>query len=258
MREQLALFRQNMHLVAGRFVPRPRRPLTAKPTPFAPHILVGRANHAIDVNALDGGEARLQRWLESHGATVTNPVPGEAWHMVISGRDLARLYHKFKSRPKLKVTIARPATKMSKAGVEFLVREEGLVPHAYNDSEGHATFGVGHLIHLGPVTEADRREWGTPTNPKTRAFALRVFRRDLKSYEATVREAVRVPLQAHEFDALVSLCFNIGRAGFRESTVVKRLNAGRRRAAADAFLMWDKPAVLKPRRERERNLFLGR
>lgn len=92
--EQTALFRQNMRWNGVRWVQRPGRPLTAFPTPNAPHIFRGRHAHALDVNALDGGEARLQSWLERKGAKVTNPVKGEPWHMVVSGADLKELAEK--------------------------------------------------------------------------------------------------------------------------------------------------------------------
>ncbi len=150
------------------------------------------------------------------------------------------------------------ARAISKAGLEFLIKEEGVVPYAYNDPAGHATFGVGHLIHLGPVNDADRVKWGTKTRPKSREFVLEVLDKDLDKYEEAVRDAVSVRLKQHEFDALVSLCFNIGVAGFKGSTVVKRLNVGDRKGAAEAILMWNKPSILIPRRLREQALFLNK
>jgi lysozyme len=39
--------------------------------------------------------------------------------------------------------------------------------------------------------------------------------------------------------------------------MVKRINAGDFRGAADAILMWNKPSILIPRRRRERELFLN-
>jgi lysozyme len=42
---------------------------------------------------------------------------------------------------------------------------------------------------------------------------------------------------------MVSLAFNIGAAGYRSSTVLRRHRAGAYRAAADAFLLWDKAHV---------------
>jgi D-alanyl-D-alanine carboxypeptidase len=95
MTEQQALFRQNMRWNGFRWVQRPGRPLTAFPSPLAPHIRSGRHAHAIDVNSLDGGETRLQRWLERHGAHPTNPVPNESWHVELTGRDLKRLAERF-------------------------------------------------------------------------------------------------------------------------------------------------------------------
>ena len=147
----------------------------------------------------------------------------------------------------------------SRKGRAFLIAQEGVRRYAYNDSEGHATFGVGHLIHLGPVTAADRRKWGTPERPRSMRFVNRVLRRDLRKYERAVRRAVGRRLYQHRFDACVSLCFNIGTGGFERSTVARELRRhepGFARRAADAFLLWDQPRVLLPRRHRERALFL--
>jgi lysozyme len=164
---------------------------------------------------------------------------------------------------------ARPwigATRASRKGLDFLVRQEGVRRWAYNDSQGHATFGVGHLIHLGPVTEEDRRRWGTPAHPKPMTFVLEVLRVDLRPREAAVRRATGASrvgkrrLHPHEFDACLSLCFNIGEGAFEQSSVARHIREGRGhghfKAAALAFLMWDRPPELLPRRKREQALFL--
>lgn len=176
-------------------------------------------------------------------------------------RDALGAYKAAKAvRQRLDVQIAqaqRPTT-MSPKGLDFLVAQEGFIPYAYNDSQGHATFGVGHLLHHGPVTAADRAKWGTKAKPKPRALVLRVLREDLaKRFEPAVRETVKRPLKAHQFDALVSMAFNIGAGGFRGSTVAKRLNAGDFHGAADAMMMWRKPPEIIPRRRRERRLFIN-
>ena len=67
------------------------RPVAARPSPTAPHIRTGRPDHAIDVNALDGGAGRLASWLRRKGAAATFPVPGEAWHIEVPRGDLERL-----------------------------------------------------------------------------------------------------------------------------------------------------------------------
>lgn len=142
---------------------------------------------------------------------------------------------------------------MSAKGLAFLSAQEGLRLAPYNDSAGHATIGVGHLIHLGPVTAADRTRY----RGFTRADAIRLLKKDVASREAAVRRLITVELNQNEFDSLVSLVFNIGEGGFAGSTVRRKLNAGDRRGAADAFLMWrvGGPGLIF-RRQRERKLFL--
>jgi|tagenome__1003787_1003787.scaffolds.fasta_scaffold20829577_2 hypothetical protein len=66
-------------------------PVAARPSPTAPHIRTGRPDHAIDVNALDGGAARLAAWLRKHGAAASFPVPDEAWHIEVPRDDLELL-----------------------------------------------------------------------------------------------------------------------------------------------------------------------
>lgn len=148
--------------------------------------------------------------------------------------------------------------RISDDGLAFLIREEGSVPYAYNDPAGHATFGVGHLIHHGHVTDADRSKWGTKAHPRL-DLVVATLRDDIGSFERHVTQAVRVALSQNEFDALVSLAFNIGTGGFDGSSVLRLLNLGNRQGAADAFLKWSmaggKP-ILRGRRERERKLFL--
>jgi lysozyme len=145
--------------------------------------------------------------------------------------------------------------RLSSSGLEFLSQEEGLVLKPYNDSAGHATVGVGHLIHRGPVTAADRARYGN----FTRADAIKLLKRDAAIAEDAVNQLVNVPINRNEFHALVSLVFNIGAGerGFAGSTVLRKLNANDRRSAADAFLMWRiGGAGLINRRKRERKIFL--
>lgn len=157
---------------------------------------------------------------------------------------------------------AMPVTHMDAAGRAALIREEGVRRFAYNDSQGHATFGVGHLLHLGPVTSADRKQWGTPARPLSMRMVDSVLAHDLAKFERAVRDAMRgSPLDFNHamFNALVSLAVNIGideHKGFPASTVVRQLHAGHKKGAADAFLLWSHPPELRPRRERERRMFL--
>lgn len=71
-----------------------------------------------------------------------------------------------------------------------------------------------------------------------------------------MRRVVTVPLEPHEFDALVSFHYNTG--GIARAALTRHLNAGNRLAAADAFMGWLKPAAIRSRREAERDLFRHR
>lgn len=81
-------------LVAEKGVWSPSNPHgAAVPSPTAPHIRVGRPDHACDVNSLDGGSNRLAAWIRSRGARVLFTVPPEPWHMEIPLADLRALAH---------------------------------------------------------------------------------------------------------------------------------------------------------------------
>lgn len=72
----------------------------ARPMPWAPHIRVGRQAHAIDVNSKDGGENRLQRWLEKEGLHPRNTVPGEPWHLEVGEGELKAYAKKVRAAQK--------------------------------------------------------------------------------------------------------------------------------------------------------------
>lgn len=76
--------------------------------------------------------------------------------------------------------------KLSTEGLRDLMASEGVVLRPYEDSEGHATIGVGHLLHLGGVTAADRRNWAGFNH----AGAMRLLREDVAKFEAAVNRAV--------------------------------------------------------------------
>ena len=138
---------------------------------------------------------------------------------------------------------------IAESTLSFITKEEGFRNKAYKDSKGLLTIGVGHLIkpsepHLVNATLTDEQ-------------VKELLKSDLKWCSEAVETSVKVPLNQSQFDALYSLCFNIGETNFRKSTVVKKINENDLQGAADAILMWNKPDVLVNRRKRERALFLG-
>lgn len=86
------------------------------------------------------------------------------------------------------------------------------------------------------------------------------FLEDIAWVEDCVNRAVTAQLTQNEFDALCSLCFNIGCRAFSGSTLVKQLNAGDYDSASAQFLVWNKQnhkelAGLTARRHAEQELF---
>ncbi len=135
--------------------------------------------------------------------------------------------------------------KISPAGLTAIKQREGVELRAYQDTRGIWTIGVGHTgreVHRG-------LRW-------TEEQVNTALEHDIGWAEAAVNSDVHTPLTQNEFDALVSLTYNIGAGGFAGSSVRKQLNAGNKQAAADDFLMWERPAVLVKRREGERAQFL--
>jgi lysozyme len=142
---------------------------------------------------------------------------------------------------------------MTDRGLLALVRHEGIVPGPYRDVQQVWTFGIGHTAAAGAPDPATMSR-GMPADLDAGLReAFRVFRFDLARYEAAVLRAVKVPLEPHEFDALVSFHYNTG--GIAKAALTRHLNAGDRAAAAAAFMGWLKPAAIRPRREAERDLF---
>lgn len=95
----------------------------------------------------------------------------------------------------------------------------------------------------------------------TRAQADAAFRRELAGHEAAVNRLATVELSQNEFDALVSLSYNVGAGALARSTVLKRLNKDDRHGAAKAFARFNRSGGgvvegLVARRASEAALFL--
>lgn len=143
--------------------------------------------------------------------------------------------------------------KMSANGLKLLIREEGKRNKAYRDSKGVWTIGVGHTSEAGAPKV-------TPGLVISDEEVQEILSRDIKTFEDVIAKYVKVPLNQNQYDALVSLVFNIGEGNFMKSTVRRLLNDGHYNRAGEAFLMWKKagndPDILLPRRKREMKLFM--
>lgn len=132
----------------------------------------------------------------------------------------------------------------SEQGLNFILSFETLKLKAYKalPTEKHYTIGCGH--------------YGADVKPDmviTEAQAKELFRKDLQDTEHDVERCISSlqncykeftpildELKQNEFDALVSLVFNIGAGNFRHSTLLKKLVQHDRQGASEQFLVWRK------------------
>lgn len=96
----------------------------------------------------------------------------------------------------------------------------------------------------------------TPPKAVQRAYV------DVAKYEGAIKQCVKEPLYQHEYDAFVSLAYNIGPKAFCGSTLVRRINAGDHPGACKEILRWNKVGGrvvngLVMRREGEYRLCVG-
>lgn len=146
----------------------------------------------------------------------------------------------------------------SEKGIRLIKQFEGCRLTAYPDP---GTGGDPWTIGYGWTHPVD----GKPVKPGMtidQETADRLLKTGLVSYENDVLKLVRVKLTQGQFDALVSFAYNVGSRALSTSTLLKKLNAGDIKGAADEFLRWNKaggkemPGLTK-RRKAEREVFLS-
>lgn len=156
------------------------------------------------------------------------------------------------------------ATNISESGKTFIKNYEALRLKPYNDQTGKpitkwvkgATIGYGHLIHPD--------EWETYKNGITRQQADALFNTDIQEY-VDAAKLYGGKLKQHEFDALVSLIYNIGVNQFKNSSVKKLLNKEKGSSYPTLETAWKAfnksqgkvMAGLTRRREAEYNAYTG-
>ncbi|MDX7988487.1 lysozyme [Xenorhabdus sp. 12] len=143
--------------------------------------------------------------------------------------------------------------KISHKGLECIKQYEGLKLKTYPDPATGGlpwTIGYGHTRNVKPGQVI--------TEQQAEAF----LHDDLEPIYITIESAVKVSLTQGQFDALCSFTFNCGVGNLVRSTLLKKLNAGDYKGAADEFLRWNKAAGkvmhgLDRRRAPERQMFLS-
>lgn len=137
---------------------------------------------------------------------------------------------------------------ISNAGLQKIIQREGVILHTYKDSVGVLTIGTGHTSAAGPPKVV-------PGMVITKAENDAILMKDLAPIVKQVNQTVKVPITQNQFDALVSIIFNVG-PKFLTSTCMKKLNQKDYKGAAEAIMLWNKPPEIIGRRQTEKTQFL--
>ena len=147
--------------------------------------------------------------------------------------------------------------KVSDKLIKLIRHHEGVRNKPYQCPAKLWTVGVGHLIGDGKSLPASWNK--TFTNEEIDG----ILKSDLNRFELGVSKMLpNVQLKQHEFDALVSFCFNLGLGCFQRSTIRQALLRGDKEQAMESLVKYCKAGGkilkgLQNRRLDERKLFLG-
>lgn len=134
---------------------------------------------------------------------------------------------------------------ISEQGLALLIEREAARTHAYQDSVGVWTIGVGHTgpeVHAALVWNEDQIQ--------------EALAKDLERFEAAVNSATHA-FEQHQFDALVSFSFNVGVGAFKSSTMLRLINEGKMDEVPAQFDRWHIPPEITSRRNGEKHQFIG-
>lgn len=124
---------------------------------------------------------------------------------------------------------APTSLKLSAVALVALALFEGYTNNAIQPLPGDKwTYGFG--------TTENVKKGDTITPPK----ALERKLNDITKFESALRQCVVVPLHQYEYDAYISLSYNIGSNAFCGSTLVALLNQEMYNEACEQVLRWDK------------------
>lgn len=138
---------------------------------------------------------------------------------------------------------------ISLKGLIELAGHEGVCLSPYLDSVGVWTIGFGATRSEIPGLNGSHPDI-------TMLQAVNLFKKGIVKYENAVNKAIHVQVSQEQFDALCSICYNIGCGGLSGSTFVKRINAqAPMNNIIAAIMMWTKPKEITLRRAKEAKLF---
>lgn len=116
--------------------------------------------------------------------------------------------------------------------IDYLKRREDFAATPYADAAGVMTIGYGHVIR-----PHEKARLTCLTEPQAELL-LGQDVDPVELYLDAIRHNFVIQLNQRQFDALVSLAFNIGLKSFEDSTLLKMLRAGDLAGAAEQFDRW--------------------
>lgn len=144
--------------------------------------------------------------------------------------------------------------KISVMGLELIKEFEGFSANAYLCPAKIPTIGYGNTFYANG-TKVKLGEQISKTD------ALELLEKVVnKDFADKIFPLIKVKVSQNQFDAMVSLAYNIGVGNFSKSTLLKKVNSGDFDGASNEFLKWNKSSGkellgLTRRREREKDLF---
>jgi len=138
--------------------------------------------------------------------------------------------------------------KTSAKARSLIMKYEGFRGTTYRCPAGVLTIGYGH-------TSAAGKPQVTAGMKITRKEAEDILANDLVKYERAVAQGLKVEVAQEQWDAMVSLCYNIGPGAFLRSSVLKATNKRQWADAARRFALWNKaggrvlPGLIRRRAE---------
>mgnify|MGYP003525686604 CR=1 FL=1 len=131
-------------------------------------------------------------------------------------------------------------------GYKALHEREGLRLKPYLDTQGVPTIAMGNTYYL------DGKKVTMQDKPLTIREAYKLGRVVSDNFAKQVNSLLTKEVTQNQFNALVSLAYNIGINAFRKSTVLKRVNVNPNDPTIkNAFMMWTKNRELIGRRKSE-------
>lgn len=146
----------------------------------------------------------------------------------IAAKELAQQGSQAKAPTKKNDATRGYAATISPEGIQAIKNEESFRAKAYRDKKGVLTIGYGRTSNV--------KEGDTTTREAEDIWLAQ----DAARRSQEVLDTVKVPLTQGQLDALVSLQYNIGQGQFSGSTLVKKLNKGDYKGAANEFAKWNK------------------